>query len=324
MLLYFLSLATPPHRPPQPQSTHMDLNIGCAFWFASRGRGYTRHYSTAELGSGYEVVQDGRPLLRRGGEGHARGRGEKVPLPPPRQHQPLEEEEESSKRKETKLIETQENQTESTVYDSTNSKAKEGDFATEEMLSDSVLKAALSDGSEGKGKGERLACSQVACCQISKPGCLHDLCKRCCVKRFKTETAALHARPGVDHASSVPQCPVHKQKKKNNSARDATSEAPFPKTTSTHDEEDVSQSESQSESQSQSESKSQTSAQTIPHQSVCKVLVVGIGADEQLAGYSRHRTVFQRAGEVEGGGLSALAEELKMDTARIYNRNLGR
>jgi len=45
---------------------------------------------------------------------------------------------------------------------------------------------------------------------------------------------------------------------------------------------------------------------------------VGAGADEQMAGYSRHRGVFQR------GGTAALAAELTMELSRIGKRNLGR
>jgi asparagine synthetase B (glutamine-hydrolysing) len=48
------------------------------------------------------------------------------------------------------------------------------------------------------------------------------------------------------------------------------------------------------------------------------VLLVGTGADEQLAGYGRHRTAFR----VRGG--EALASELQADVSRLWLRNLGR
>ena len=48
------------------------------------------------------------------------------------------------------------------------------------------------------------------------------------------------------------------------------------------------------------------------------MLLSGLGADEQLAGYSRHRTTFQI------GGWTALESELQMEMNRISKRNLGR
>ncbi|XP_040913746.1 asparagine synthetase domain-containing protein 1 [Toxotes jaculatrix] len=55
-----------------------------------------------------------------------------------------------------------------------------------------------------------------------------------------------------------------------------------------------------------------------PFTSPAKVILTGIGADEQLAGYSRHRVRFKTAGH-EG-----LIQELAMELGRISSRNLGR
>ncbi|XP_035264842.1 asparagine synthetase domain-containing protein 1 isoform X2 [Anguilla rostrata] len=52
--------------------------------------------------------------------------------------------------------------------------------------------------------------------------------------------------------------------------------------------------------------------------SAAKVVLTGIGADEQLAGYSRHRVRYNTA------GLDGLVEELAMELERISTRNLGR
>jgi len=52
--------------------------------------------------------------------------------------------------------------------------------------------------------------------------------------------------------------------------------------------------------------------------SAAHVLLVGTGADELLAGYSRHRSTFAR------GGWPLLAAELASDASRLWLRNLGR
>eukprot|EP00980_Cylindrotheca_fusiformis_P007655 scaffold1605_cov141-Cylindrotheca_fusiformis.AAC.18 len=49
-----------------------------------------------------------------------------------------------------------------------------------------------------------------------------------------------------------------------------------------------------------------------------RVLLLGMGADEQLGGYGRHRKAYARE------GLQGLAEELQMDQSRFWERNLGR
>ncbi|NXU49612.1 ASND1 protein, partial [Turnix velox] len=55
-----------------------------------------------------------------------------------------------------------------------------------------------------------------------------------------------------------------------------------------------------------------------PYRSPAKVVLTGIGADEQLAGYSRHRVCFKKY------GLDGLNKELEMELDRIAFRNLGR
>ncbi|KAM8857963.1 asparagine synthetase domain-containing protein 1 [Synchiropus picturatus] len=52
--------------------------------------------------------------------------------------------------------------------------------------------------------------------------------------------------------------------------------------------------------------------------SSAKVILTGIGADEQLAGYSRHRVRFKTS------GYEGLIQELSMELGRISSRNLGR
>jgi len=52
--------------------------------------------------------------------------------------------------------------------------------------------------------------------------------------------------------------------------------------------------------------------------SAARVLLLGMGADEQMGGYGRHRTAFKR------GGWAGLGAELAADRARLWKRNLGR
>jgi len=52
--------------------------------------------------------------------------------------------------------------------------------------------------------------------------------------------------------------------------------------------------------------------------SQAEILLSGIGADEQMAGYGRHKTTYQR------GGYNALQAELQMEVVRLWTRNLGR
>ncbi|CAI5726284.1 unnamed protein product [Hyaloperonospora brassicae] len=61
-----------------------------------------------------------------------------------------------------------------------------------------------------------------------------------------------------------------------------------------------------------------TSSVSSHYQTSARVVLVGIGADEQLAGYGRHRTTLVH------GGAQALRAELKKDLSRLWTRNLGR
>ncbi|GBG90022.1 hypothetical protein CBR_g50115 [Chara braunii] len=54
------------------------------------------------------------------------------------------------------------------------------------------------------------------------------------------------------------------------------------------------------------------------YRSQARVLLIGSGADEQCAGYGRHRTKFRE------GGWEALEAEMRLDVHRLWQRNLGR
>ena len=59
-----------------------------------------------------------------------------------------------------------------------------------------------------------------------------------------------------------------------------------------------------------------------PYTSHARVLLSGLGADELLAGYARHRRAFYSTRGVEGW--ETLIAELQMDLDRLWIRNLGR
>uniref|UniRef100_A0A336LXQ2 CSON009715 protein n=1 Tax=Culicoides sonorensis TaxID=179676 RepID=A0A336LXQ2_CULSO len=61
---------------------------------------------------------------------------------------------------------------------------------------------------------------------------------------------------------------------------------------------------------------------TKPYDSTCRVLLLGSGADELFAGYSRHRNAYKRA--IPGQSELSLMEELELDWIRLPNRNLAR
>lgn len=52
----------------QPSDSHMDLNIGTAFWFASRGVGYLQPHSLSEREASFAVRSENKHLLRLGGQ----------------------------------------------------------------------------------------------------------------------------------------------------------------------------------------------------------------------------------------------------------------
>ncbi|XP_057963180.1 uncharacterized protein LOC131154429 isoform X2 [Malania oleifera] len=58
--------------------------------------------------------------------------------------------------------------------------------------------------------------------------------------------------------------------------------------------------------------------QCVKYRSEARILLVGSGADEQCAGYGRHKTKYRL------GSWLGLHEEMKLDMQRIWKRNLGR
>jgi asparagine synthetase B (glutamine-hydrolysing) len=233
----------------QPCDTHMDLNIGTAFWFAARGVGYTRDYSVEEVSAALAAEDGGRPIVRVGAEDAAKSVGRQNPSCP----------------------------------------------------------SAIAENAGEKDN----KCTNPRCGRINKAGCLWNACKRCCFKGW----------PGREfNGGKYGNCPVHKAKHGDPREDTADSMSILHRAPSPIDAPLVATKISLVEAST--------------YICDCKSLLVGIGADEQMAGYGRHKTTFINALRQQSAGVDtndshpvavrALEEELSMDLERLWKRNLGR
>lgn len=271
----------------QPLDTHMDLNIGTAFWFASRGQGYLRDYSLEDMEKSYGAsLIDDRPLLRLGEEDAMKSVG-------------LDANDEESREK---------------FYQ------QRQPFSSAEILP--------------------TACENSMCNRVGKAGCLRHRCKRCCDRAYREEQLAA----GADvRTVCLNDCAVHKvsEKKLSNIQEKAKRKQSLKKESTTNQSaKDTIHKETETEIMKVKEEivniiyggaedvqqhcerryadSSFQDGLRIPYLSRCKVLLVGLGADEQLAGYGRHRTCYFQK------GWEGLCDELNVDLERLWTRNLGR
>lgn len=141
---------------------------------------------------------------------------------------------------------------------------------------------------------ETLRCGNELCGRPPKASCAWGLCNRCCLRGQKSGerdmgSCAAH-RLFLGKLSGMNMEPVRKE--------ELPEQAP----------------EQQLKDQQQEEQQQHG----VEYTSTCRVLLVGIGADEQMAGYGRHRTCYLV------GGAAALDAELGRDLERLWRRNLGR
>eukprot|EP01039_Chlorochromonas_danica_P008026 gene8027-8854_t len=288
----------------KPLDSQMDLNIGSAFWFASRGRGRVLQTSADFFN---EDLLNCHPLLRRGAAQALQSVG-------------LDEEK-------IKLRD---------LRAARRAKTQKGNGNTEEA------EETTNDEDKCKGSG---------CHRVAKVGCKQNCCKRCCDRLHCDETLerweALYQTKQTEGLVvyldelnlTKNSCPVHgnspgkranevltnlvRRFERKIGTKIAERALPSTKGVEDHAGEDQSPSlcqvgDSKEEEGEMMQSLPQKEDLGEDYESQCVALVVGIGADEQLAGYGRHRTVFIKGGE------AALVEELNMDLTRLWTRNLGR
>lgn len=200
-----------------PADTAMDLNIGTAFYFAARGKGYLKSYTDEDVAAAFEINNKGRPLLRLGGEGASRAVG----------------------------------------------------------------------GEAKSKKSNVVICSEVSCNKSTSNKCINLKCKKCC-RKLEFDLSS--------------KCPFHALHQKVRDLDESISVEP----------------DKQIEYEGIKTTGYKCNDIMPGYISNCKILLVGIGADEQMAGYGRHRTVFSAT------GYKGLEEEINMDLSRLWKRNLGR
>ena len=132
----------------------------------------------------------------------------------------------------------------------------------------------------------KIQCSMINCEKISQNGCIFGACKFCCGRYQRPISQYVGGRASL--------CCIHS----NNQSKKKMKE-------------------DKKHSIIHTNSKTAVKECTMV-KSKAKVILIGIGADEQMAGYSRHRTAYDR------GGYDALRKELAMEKGRLWTRNLGR
>ena len=139
-------------------------------------------------------------------------------------------------------------------------------------------------GNDCKSQYEKRMCSTLQCKRKPNSNCCFSSCKPCCNIYQRSINQYFGGRADL--------CAVH-NRPKTRSSQNTTSKS-------------ILSTEVEKEKKD------------IHYHSKSRIILVGIGADEQMAGYGRHRITFNR------GGYEALRGELCMEKDRLWTRNLGR
>lgn len=249
-----------------PCDTHMDFNIGAAFWFLARAQGFVNQHNDPALASGIEL-KDLNAILKS---------GERAA-----DDQSLEDKVQALNL-----------------------------FVVEDLVS--------------------IECPVATCKRKKKPGCVVGICRVCC---FKVQKSVSKLLDDETHAGEKAKCVQNLSAMGFSDDGDsqlerllsvltqhqATHSQPCALNCRAHRAKTASEpAATNSEAQVTTASNVDDLNASQQYTSTARVLLVGIGADEQLGGYGRHRTAFVN------GGAQGLRDELAMDMRRIWKRNLGR
>lgn len=259
----------------------MDLNIGTAFWFAARGWGHLRAYDATTV----------EALL------YSQRHEETASMP---------------------LLRLGQVQTTKVVPDAESTSDHVENAPSTKMLVDADTASEVEGIKEEALKSEELTrtanglCRRIGCTRRTKRACAASLCFECCVAKMSQHDSSLSLAQ-----SKVYLCKVH-QKESAKATKKGTASTGVPAPDKNNNKKSTEDDEEGGNAFAGVDASLLPVQHSSPYQAQCKALLVGIGADEQLAGYGRHRTTYQK------GGLEALHAELDRDLTRLWQRNLGR
>ena len=293
----------------------MDLNIGTAFWFAAGGEGYLKEYSEEDHRSVYSGSRAGRPILRRGGEDAARSVG-------------LQEYPKTITGNKQRKVPAKVQGHDAVSCSNTSvcfrvakanciyklcsrccrqKQSNDNNIGNIEIL---VCSAHKSKKSTRERKSNNIMMNDMERVNKDNSNVSNNSKNSNDDNNEITESKDdfIEADVNMSNQSKLIESHQYESYHNNNISENLSKYIP---NTSISNEIATTFARPQESLVAVNDGKT-------PYKSTARALLVGCGADEQLAGYGRHRSCYLRGGE------EVLCEELNMDCERLWKRNLGR